>query len=263
MVSLLASVHLHYLWLTVVAFLAGMLNAVAGGGSFLLFPMILSLPILPIQANATNTVALWPGQFTSILGYRKDIRKNLRQVIPILIVSFVGGTAGAVVLLNTPQMTFLHLVPWLLLIAALIFAVSGPLSRWISRRKQATVGATHAPRLAPLLMTLLIVTFYIGYFGAGAGFLIITTLSLFGYPDLHEINAIKVAATTVANGVAFLIFVFDGQVIWHYCLTAMVACAIGGYCSASLAKRVPQALLRALVVLIGLGMATFFFWKNG
>jgi hypothetical protein len=109
----------------------------------------------------------------------------------------------------------------------------------------------------------LAVCFYIGYFGAGAGFLLITVLSLFGYQDLHEINALKVAATTSANGIACTIFAVSGQVIWRYCLVAMIACAIGGYVSARLAKRVPQAVLRGLVVFIGLTMAAWFFWSNG
>jgi uncharacterized membrane protein YfcA len=252
----------HWLWLTVAAFLAGVLNAVAGGGSFLLFPAMLSMKMLPIQANATNTVALWPGQLTSIAAYRRDIRKNLRMALPMGVAGFLGGTAGAVVLLNTPQMTFLHMVPWLLLVAASIFAASGPVSRWLERRKGRIAGQIHAPRRLPVFIATVAVCFYIGYFGAGAGFLIITVLSLFGYQDLNEINALKVVSTTLANGIAFVIFVVDGQVLWRYCLLAMVTCAIGGYTSASLARRVPQTVLRGLVVFIGLAMAAWFFWRN-
>jgi uncharacterized membrane protein YfcA len=107
-----------------------------------------------------------------------------------------------------------------------------------------------------------VVCFYIGYFGAGSGFLIISLLSLFGYQDLNEINALKVVATTMANGIAFVIFVADGQVIWRYCLLAMVTCAVGGYVSASLSRRVPQPVLRLVVVCVGLGMAAWFFWKQ-
>jgi uncharacterized membrane protein YfcA len=107
-----------------------------------------------------------------------------------------------------------------------------------------------------------VIGFYIGYFGAGSGFLIITLLSLVGYQDLHEINALKVISTTLANGVAFAIFVVNGQVVWRYCLLAMVGCGIGGFLSASLARRVPQAMMRVLVVLLGLSMAAWFFWRN-
>ena len=107
-----------------------------------------------------------------------------------------------------------------------------------------------------------VVCFYIGYFGAGAGFLIMTLLSLFGYQDLNEINALKVVSTTMANGIAFVLFVIDGQVVWRYCLLAMITCAIGGYTSASLARKIPQPVLRGTVVVIGLGMAAYFFWKT-
>ena len=244
------------------AFLAGVLNAVAGGGSFLSFPALLGMNILPVQANATNTVALWPGQVTSIWAYRHDLGKNLRLAWPMALAGLLGGAAGAVVLLNTPQRTFMRLVPWLLLVAALIFAASGPVSRWLAAPQRPIAGEVHPPRLVPLFFSTMSVCFYIGYFGAGAGFLLITMLSLFGCQDLHEINALKVVANTLANGVAFLIFVVDGQVVWRYCLLAMIACAIGGYSSARFARLVPQRVLRSLVVVIGLSMAAWFFWKQ-
>src|ERR1700678_2858589 len=135
----------HWLWLSVAAFLAGVLNAVAGGGSFLLFPAMLSMKMLPVQANAPNTVALWPGQLTSVAAYRDDIRKNLRLALPMGLAGFLGGTVGAIVLLNTPQTTFLHLVPWLLLVAAGIFALTGPVTRWLARRKQGKAGSAPRP----------------------------------------------------------------------------------------------------------------------
>jgi len=252
----------HWLWLITAAFLAGVLNAVAGGGSFLLFPAMLSMKILPIQANATNSVALWPGQLTSVAAYREDIRKNLRMAIPMGLAGLIGGTVGSVVLLSTPQMTFLHLVPWLLLVAASIFALSGPVSRWLARRRGSIVGATHPPRRVVIFFSTIFVCFYIGYFGAGAGFLLITLLSVFGYQDLNEINALKVVSTTLANGIAVIIFIVEGQVVWRYCLLAMVTCAVGGYASARLARMVPQSFLRGLVVVIGLSMAAWFFWRN-
>jgi uncharacterized protein len=261
-VSLPSYMDWHWLWLTVAAFLAGVLNAVAGGGSFLLFPAMLSMKILPVQANATNAVALWPGQLTSVAAYREDIQKNLRLALPMGLAGVIGGTVGAIVLLSTPQMTFLHMVPWLLLGASSIFAVSGPVSRWLARRKGTNAGTAHRPRRLLIFISTIGVCFYIGYFGAGAGFLLITLLSLFGYSDLHEINALKVVSTTLANGIAFIIFVVEGQVVWRYCLLAMVTCAIGGYASARLARMVPQSFLRGLVVFIGLSMSAWFFWSN-
>jgi uncharacterized membrane protein YfcA len=252
----------HWLWLVVAAFLAGVLNAVAGGGSFLSFPAMLGMKMLPIQANATNSVAVWPGQLTSVAGYNHDIRRNPRMAMLMAGSGLLGGSAGALVLLHTPQRTFMHLVPWLLLVAASIFAVSGPVSRWLEARKVA--GAVRGKPLpgVPVFAAITVICFYIGYFGAGAGFLLITALSLFGWQDLHEINAMKVSATTPANGIACILFAVNGQIVWRCCLLAMVACAIGGYYAAVLARRVPQPLLRGIVVAIGLTMAAWFFWRQ-
>src|SRR4249919_2853833 len=119
----------HSIWLLFASFLAGGLNAVAGGGSFLSFPALLGMGVLPIQANATNTVALWPGQFTSIAGYREELRSNLKTILPLAVAALVGGLLGAVVLLRTGQATFMRLVPWLLLVGAVLFAASAPVAR--------------------------------------------------------------------------------------------------------------------------------------
>ena len=126
------SAHWHYSWLVAASFIAGVMNAMAGGGSFLSFPAMLAMGVLPIQANATNTVALWPGQLTSVAALRDDLRRDLLPVV--CGASILGGVSGAVVLLKTRQVTFMHLVPWLLLIASLLFGLSGPVSRWLRRR---------------------------------------------------------------------------------------------------------------------------------
>ncbi len=267
--SAAATINWRWAWLVVATFLAGVLNAVAGGGSFLSFPAMLNMKILPVQANTTNTVAIWPGQLTSVAAYWPDVRKNVRAAVLMGLAGLIGGTAGAIVLLNTPQTTFLHLVPWLLLVAASIFAVSGPVSRRLERMKRARrerAGAGQArearPRHMALFLSAIVVSFYVGYFGAGAGFVFMTLLGLYGYEDIHVINALKVVANLLANGVAFVIFIADGQVVWRYCVAAMIAAAVGGYVSASMAKRVPQPVLRALVVVIGLGMAAWFFVRQ-
>lgn len=263
--GLFSTIDWRWVWLAFAGFVAGVLNAVAGGGSFLSFPAILGMGVLPVQANATNTVAIWPGQLTSVAAYRENVSKHMRSAMLMGLAGLVGGTAGAVVLLITPQKTFLRLVPWLLLGAASTFAASGPVSRWLERLKSARHTHTNLvrqPRRAPLFLVAIFISFYVGYFGAGAGFLFMTMLALFGYEDVNVINALKVVANTLANGIAFLIFIADGQVVWRYCLAAMVAAAIGGYASASLARRVPQPVLRGLVVVIGVGMAAWFFWKQ-
>src|SRR6201991_221336 len=126
------SMHWRYVWLVAASLIAGVMNAMAGGGSFLSFPAMLGVGVLPVQANATNTVALWPGQLTSVAALRGDMR---RELLPVVCgASVLGGVSGAVVLLKTRQITFLHMVPWLLLTASLLFGVSGSVSKWLRKR---------------------------------------------------------------------------------------------------------------------------------
>ncbi|WP_446744740.1 sulfite exporter TauE/SafE family protein [Silvibacterium acidisoli] len=249
------------IWLVIASFLAGCLNAMAGGGSFLSFPALLGIGVPPIQANATNTVALWPGQFTSIAAYFEDLKHNLKLVWPLGLSAIVGGSAGSIVLLRTKQGTFLHLVPWLLLIAATLFSVSGPVSRWLQQRTRSQRAADSHPSFLPLMFFVAIVCFYIGYFGAGAGFLIMSVLALFGIQNINQINALKVVTTTLANGVAVLIFIARHQVLWQHCLLMMVTGAIGGYLGGRGARRLDPRLARAFVTIIGFSMAGYFFWK--
>jgi uncharacterized membrane protein YfcA len=252
-------------WLFVASFLAGVLNAIAGGGSFLSFPALLGVGVLPIQANATNTVALWPGQFTSIFAYREDLKHNLRLLVPLCLAAALGGLAGGIVLLHTGQATFMRLVPWLLLVAALLFAVSTPVSHWLQRRAHAKAqgqASRGSPSMVPLFVGMVVVCFYIGYFGAGAGFLVMSLLALFGIESVNQINALKVCTTTLANGIAVITFVVEKQVAWQHCLLMMVTAAVGGYLGARGSRRLNPRLMRGIVVAIGLGMAAYFFWRG-
>ena len=244
------------------AFLGGLVNSVAGGGGFIAFPSLLKAGLLPIEANATGTVALWPGQFTSIAGYREDLRKHIGLVIPVAVTALIGGYAGAWTLLHNSQQSFLRLVPYLFLLGATSFAVSGPVSRSVRRRIERHGNAPEHVALIPLLAVLLCICYYIGYFGAGAGLLTMAALALCGVERLAEINALKVVTTTMANGIAVVAFIIHGAVAWRFCWYMMIACAIGGYTSARFARRIPQAVLRGMVIAIGFGMAGWYFWKT-
>ena len=251
--------HWPYVWLVTASFIAGAMNAMAGGGSFLSFPAMLAMGVPPIQANATNTVALWPGQLTSVAALREDLRRDL--LLPVVTASIVGGIGGAIVLLRTGQITFLHMVPWLLLAATLLFGVSGHISRWLRLRSE-TPHTPRKPHALILMAALLPVCFYIGYFGAGAGFLIMSALALFGVEEMHELNSLKVLAACLSNLCAVLTFIVRGAVIWHYCLISMVFAGIGGYLGAQYARRMSAGVLRAIVVSTGCLVAAYFFWKN-
>ena len=246
------------IWLSIAAFIAGAINAMAGGGSFLSFPAMLGVGVPPIQANATNTVALWPGQAVSIFGFRRDLAAHTHLLWPVILSGAIGGTIGALVLLHTGQTTFLRLVPWLLLIAATLFWVSGPLGQWVLQRRHSSQSD---PSILPLSICLTAVCFYIGYFGAGAGFLIMAILGLFGVESINEINALKVIGTTLANGCAVITFIFRGAVVWRHCLVAMLMAAAGGFIGAKLARRMNPARLRTFVVALGFAMAAYFFWR--
>jgi uncharacterized membrane protein YfcA len=235
------------------------MNAMAGGGSFLSFPAMLGVGVPPVEANATNTVALWPGQLTSLATLRGDLRRDL--IPAIATASVVGGVGGALILLHTPQRAFLRLVPWLLLIGALVFAASEPVSRWMRDRSKDYDPERPLP-LFPIFFALLPITFYIGYFGAGGGFLVMTVLALFGVEKMHTLNALKVVAACSSNFCAIVTFVISGRIRWHYCLISMVFAAAGGYVGARYARRANPLVLRTIVVATGLSLAAYFFWRQ-
>ena len=252
--------HWHFVWLVVASFVAGVMNAMAGGGSFISFPAMIAMGVPPVEANATNTVALWPGQLTSLATLRGDMRRDLMPLIAGA--SLLGGVAGALTLLKTKQMTFLHLIPWLLLGGAVIFGVSGPVSKWLrSRAKVKHVGERPLP-LVWVFLAILPVCFYIGYFGAGGGFLIMTILALFGVEEMHVLNSLKVLAACLSNFCAIVTFVVSGRVLWHYCLISMVFAAGGGWVGAKYARRTNPDVLRVIVVSTGCLIAGYFFWKQ-
>lgn len=256
----------HYLFLAFAALIGGLVNSVAGGGGFIAFPALLKAGLLPIQANATNTVALWPGQFTSIAGYREDLKKNLRMVLPVMIVAAVGGLAGSLTLLRGSQQSFLRLVPYLFLLGATSFALAGPIRRRMMR--QMLESTEHPERhrkvaMVPLLAALLAITYYIGYFGAGAGLLTMSALALCGVERIAEINALKTVITTTANAVACIAFIVGGAVEWRFCWLMMIACAVGGYTGARNARRISDRILRPCIIALGFGLAIWFFLHKG
>jgi uncharacterized membrane protein YfcA len=259
------------IWLSCASLAAGLLNAVAGGGSFLSFPALLNMGVPPIEANATNTVALWPGQAASIVAYARDLRANRHLVLPMAASAVAGGLLGGLLLLHTKPSLFLRLVPWLLLMAAVLFALSGPISQALQRRardkrklNEAEEAAfTGGPSIVPLIAGTAFIAIYLGYFGAGAGFLIISLLAVLGIENINQINALKVVTTTLANGIAVVLFIVEGDILWQHCLLMMITAAIGGYVGARGSRRLNPKVMRAIVTVIGFGMAGYFFWRNG
>ena len=249
-----------YFVLVCASFVAGVFNAVAGGGSFFSFPALLAVGVPPVNANATNCVALWPGQLASIFAFRSELSSVRLLLVPSFVAAFIGGVAGAVALLKTDQTTFLKLVPWLLLFATVLFAASDPAMRYLRRIRQSSPEPRAPSRMSvPLFLGLAVISFYIGYFGAGAGFLIITLFSFSHLKGLTQINTLKVICTSVANGVAVITFIAAGAVYWSKLPYMLVAALAGGYLGASYSRRMNPAALRAVIVISGLLLSLYYF----
>jgi uncharacterized membrane protein YfcA len=243
------------------ALVAGAINAVAGGGSFISFPTLMFIGVPAKFANATNTVALWPGQVASIGAYRRQFEKlSWKMITPLLVTCVIGGIGGAWVLLETPTSTFVWLVPWLILSATIIFAMSGRVTRWV--RSRTTSGVHHEFSTTRGVFFQLIIAFYIGYFGAGAGILILAMLALLGMEDIHSMNALKALLTTISNGVAMLMFMFSHAVYWPQAILMVVASMLGGYFGAHFAQKTKPEHVRAIVIGIGFALTVYYFAKQ-
>ena len=236
------------------ALAAGALNSVAGGGSFLAFPALLFTGMNAIAANATNTVALWPGTVASAFAYRRELgdRPTWKMLAPLFAVTFVGSIAGAILLLKTPEKTFTTLIPLLLGAATLVFAF-GP-------RLHTVAKVARSPFVGTLLQ--LVVAIYIGYFGAGAGILMLALFSLMGMKNIHAMNAFKSLLAALANGVAVVTFIVARKVVWPDALLMTAGAAIGGYGGAVLAQRVDPKRVRWIVIVIGCAMTVYFAVKR-
>jgi hypothetical protein len=230
-----------------------MLNSVAGGGSFLSFPALIFAGVPPISANATNNAALWVGTIGSARGYREDVREYRSLLRPVLIASAAGSLIGASLLLLTPQALFVHLIPWLLLFATMLFAVS-PLLKHRPNREPG-----HAPWQ---IVAQFAVAIYGGYFGAGMGIMMLAVLAFSGLPNLNAQNAIKNVLAVVINGVAVVPFVIARIVDWRFAVPMAVLALAGGYFGARLFRKVSQPVSRAVIIVIGVGMTMVFFARS-
>lgn len=234
-------------------FLASAVNAIAGGGTFLTFGAMTLIGIPPIVANATSSVTQFPGYITSALAYRDEIRSDLRQALMIGGVSIVGSLAGALILLALSNPTFRQIVPWLLLAATLLFG-AGP---WLKPKRL----APDHPMGPVGLFAQFVTSIYGGFFGAGMGIMTLAVLGLFKGGDYHRLNALKNFVAVLIAAVAIIVFSGGGVVAWIPALIMIPGGALGGYAGVWLAKRVPQAVIRALVVLVGFGLSWYYFTR--
>ena len=244
----------------VAAFLAGAINSVAGGGTLVSFPALIWLGLDSVTANATSTVAIWPGTVGSIWGYRRELQGAEPRFRVLIVPSLVGGLTGALLLRWTPAPTFDRMVPYLILFATLLFMGQETVQRLL---KTADAQSRRSVRwFVGAILFQLAVAIYGGYFGAGIGILMLAALSILGLTDIHEMNGLKVVFGGSINGVAAAYFVWARMVYWPDVLIMAVAAIVGGYGGAGMARRLGRTAVRRIVILIGFGMAISLFIKR-
>jgi hypothetical protein len=247
--------------LFVAAGLAGTMNSVAGGGSFISFPALIFTHALPIPANATSTVALWPGTVASAAAYRKRFPKDFRILLEMVGTSLTGGTLGALVLLRTPQTTFMRFVPYLFLLATLLLIFGKQLATWV----ETTFKASEQPRwlvMAASNFFQFLIALYGGFFGAGIGIMMLALLTVLRMEDIHAMNALKTLLNAAINGAAVVTFIAAGAVLWPQALVMLAGAVLGGYGGAYFAQKLDPQIVRRFVILVGISMSAYFFLRH-
>ena len=248
--------------LAAAAFGAGVMNAMAGGGTILTFPSLIFLGLPAIAANATSTVALLPAAVASLYGFRDEVRENRGWLRTLFLPSLIGGTLGSVLLLRTPEKVFASLAPLLILFATALFMLQGFLSRRSLPRTVSDPSELSRGRLALASLLQLGVALYGGYFGAGIGILMLALLGFLGLADIHAANGVKNFFNLCINTVAAAYFIWKGAVAWPAALVIVAGATLGGYGGARFARRIGRAKARAAVIVIGLLVTAILFWQQ-
>ena len=249
----------HAALMFVAAFFGGVVNSIAGGGMLLTFPLLIWLGLDPKVANATSTVALWPGLFSGTFGYRREMNDSSLILMRLGVVSVIGGGVGAWLLIVTPSPVFSRLVPLLILFATILFMVQGPVNRWL-RLPAAEGESTKGWWIGVIILQFFSAT-YGGYFGAGNGILMLAAMGLIGLHDIHRANGIKNFLGVCINGVAVFSFSIAHMVSWPSALLMAVAATIGGYVGARTARRVGRVFIRRAIVVIGFTITIAMIWR--
>ena len=253
-----------YLIIAAGAFMAGGMNAMAGGGTFFSFPALLAVGVPPVVASASNTVALWPASFSSAWAYRREARRHPRMALLLAVVSMLGGLAGGLLLMATSNESFSRLIPWLLLLATTLFAFSAKVSKMVAWGKQRLGFAATQQQPGSLGGALFqfVVAVYGGFFGAGLGILTLAALAIQGFEDIQELNALKNLSSAINYTVASITFIVAGAISWPHTLVMLATALIGGYAGASLARRLPAKWLKRLIIAVGAALTLIYFSKT-
>jgi len=250
---------IHVAAMFLAAFFAGVVNSIAGGGTLLTFPILIWLGLDPKVANATSTVALWPGLFGGVLGYRREMNDSSLILMRLGAISVIGGGIGAWLLIETPSLTFARLVPFLILFATVLFMLQGPVNRWV--RLPSASGDSKRAWWTIAIVVQFFSAIYGGYFGAGNGIWMLAAMGLLGLHDLHRANGIKNFLGICINSMAVVAFSISHLVSWPRSLLMAVGALLGGYFGARSAQRVGRVFIRRAIVGIGFVITVVLLWR--
>ncbi len=233
----------------------GLINSIAGGGSLILFPVLLLTGLSPLDANVTNSVSTWPGYVGGVGGFRSEIRERKARLPRLLLVTVAGSVTGCVLLLATPSSAFDVIVPWLVLAATGLTALQPVVRRRLQQASAAAGGTAGFGALAGVFLA----TIYGGYFGGALGVIVVAILGLTIHDTLRHLNATKSVISLVDASISVIVFGLFGPVHWVYVAVAAPTTLIGGYIGAAIARRLDERVLRACVVAFGLAASVYLF----
>jgi len=240
-------------------FFGGVINSIAGGGSFITFPALLFVGVPAISANATNTFASCAGYLSGTYALRKELAAHKAELPRFILLSLIGGITGAWLLLQTPEAVFMEAVPWLLLFATVLFIFGGQLN---STLKQLASKHRHASSIGSLLLLLFLlgVCIYGGFFNAGLGIITLSYLALAGYSNINTMNGLKLLVSSVVSLIAIALFIYNGSIAWYEGSIVLLGTLTGGFVAAHISRQIPQQYVRNAVVLASIGITGYFFF---
>ncbi len=243
-----------YFLIALAAFSAGILNTIAGGGTFLTFPALVFIGVPPVIANATSGVAVFPGYLSGALGFKKELQVfDRKQLIRLSLITIIGGLIGSLLLLVSSNKAFSIVVPFLLFGATLTFLYGDKIRKWAESKNRAVTpfGA----------FGLFFVSIYGGYFNGGLGIILLALFALWAMNDIHEMNGLKNGLSFVLSAISVAVFAIGGLVEWHYAIVMMIAATLGGYAGAPIARALSKETVRTLIAIVGFTMSAVFFWR--
>jgi len=241
------------------AFVGGIINSISGGGTLVTFPVLVWTGMDPVVANATNTVALWPGTIAALIARRDEMRGSLRAIVILMVPSIAGGLLGAMLLIHTPVRIFRTVVPGLMFFASLILGAQELLNRNLARLSRQEGNEPSRRGWILIATVLFVVAIYGGYFGAGIGILILAVLGIAGMTDIHRMIALRVFCSMCVNGIAALYFALFSTISWPAAVSMMVAQIAGNWLGASVSRNIDAVVLRRSIVAFGLAMSGLLF----